>query len=208
MHTLTFGRHSMTISSSAAPAETRLGWLDSPQHYGLISRTLHWLMALMIVWQFVGMTLRLLLGRTPLVAFFVKWHPIVGSLLLVLILLRLSWAWYNRQQRPPQGSGVVGSFARLGHGALYALMLLIPLLGMLRLYGSGRGFSPFGVEIFAATGQEIAWTIALADRLHGEFAWTLLALILGHIIMVIVHERRWQDGTLARMLRSRRRPAR
>src|SRR5690606_32525465 len=173
--------------------------MDSIERYGRISRLLHWLMAAMIVWQFTGMILRLLLGRQPLVAFFVKWHPVVGSTLLLLILFRLFWFWINRQQRPPLGGGTVGLMARLGHSALYLLMLLIPSLGLLRLYGSGRGFSPFGIELFAATGKEIQWTIDLADRLHGEFAWTLLALILGHIIMVIVHEKRWQDGTLARM---------
>lgn len=180
-------------------ADQGSAWLDNSQRYGMVSRCLHWLMALMITWQFIGMILRLILGRTPLVAFFVKWHPVVGSMLFVLILLRLSWAWFNRGQRPPQGEGTKGLFARLGHAALYGLMLIIPTLGLLRLYGSGRGFSPFGVEIFAATGQEIGWTIALADRLHGEFAWTLLALVLGHIVMVIIHERRWKDGTLARM---------
>lgn len=174
-------------------------WMDSKERYGHISRLLHWLMAAMIIWQFTGMILRLILGRQPLVAFFVKWHPIVGSMLLVLIVLRVIWFYINRHQRPSPGDGLAGRLARLGHGALYLLMLLIPSLGLLRLYGSGRGFSPFGIEIFAATGREIQWTIDLADRLHGEFAWTLLALILGHIIMVIVHEKRWSDGTLARM---------
>lgn len=181
-------------------------WADTTLRYGYVSRILHWLMAVMIFWQFLGMTLRAILGRTPLVAFFVKWHPIVGSTLLVLILVRLAWYWLNRYNRPsaipPVSTAHVNpgiNWAKLGHWALYALMLVIPLLGITRLYGSGRGFAPFGIEIFAETGQEIEWTIALADALHGELAWTFFVLILGHILMVYIHEKYQNDGTLKRM---------
>ena len=181
-------------------------WADTTLRYGYVSRILHWLMAAMIFWQFLGMTLRAMLGRTPLVAFFVKWHPIVGSTLLILILIRLAWYWFNRYNRPsaiPPVSTTHANqglnWAKLGHWALYALMLVIPLLGITRLYGSGRRFAPFGIEIFAETGQEIEWTIALADALHGELAWTFLVLILGHILMVYIHEKYQNDGTLKRM---------
>lgn len=181
-------------------------WTDTTLRYGYVSRILHWLMAVLFFWQFLGMTLRAILGRTPLVAFFVKWHPVVGSTLLMLILFRLAWVWLNRYQRPSvippvstprHHTGI--NWAKSGHMALYGLMFIIPLLGFIRLYGSGRGFAPFGIEIFAETGQEIAWTIALADALHGELAWLFFVLILGHIAMVYVHEKYQNDGTLKRM---------
>lgn len=195
----------MTRQSLGNAAKISSKWLDTRLRYGYVSRMLHWLMAAMFFWQFLGMTLRALLGRTPLVAFFVKWHPIVGSTLLVLILLRLAWYGLNRHNRPSVIPPISTSrnrglnWAKLGHWALYALMLFIPLLGVIRLYGSGRGFAPFGIEIFAETGQEIAWTIALADALHGELAWAFFVLIVGHILMVYIHEKYQNDGTLKRM---------
>lgn len=42
--------------------------------------------------------------------------------------------------------------------------------------------------------------VAPADLLHGLLAWCLLALIAGHVLMVLIHRYRFKDGTLARML--------
>ena len=41
--------------------------------------------------------------------------------------------------------------------------------------------------------------IAPANAAHGLLAWTLLALIAGHVAMVLLHRFLWRDGTLARM---------
>lgn len=172
---------------------------DSAQLYGRITRLLHWGIATLILWQFLGMGLRLMLGRTPLVSFFVSSHQKVGTVLFALIVLRSVWALVNRKQRPLHGVGLMGMAARLGHLALYALMLLIPVAALLRAYGSERVFAPFGFQIFPAQTPEIAWMVGIGEALHGEMAWVLLALIAGHVLMVGIHEGMWRDGTLSRM---------
>lgn len=172
---------------------------DTPQAYGLITRILHWAMGALILWQFLGMGLRLIFGRQPFVSFFVGSHQPVGTVLFVLVVLRILWAVANRRNRPDHGTGPVAIAARLGHLALYALMLIIPSVALLRAWGSDRAFAPFGFQVFPAQEPAIAWTGQLAGLLHGELAWLLLAAILGHIVMVAVHERKWRDGTLSRM---------
>lgn len=174
-------------------------WLDSPQRYGLISRVLHWGMAAVLLWQFSGMGTKLLLGRTALTGFLVGTHKPVGTLLMLLILLRGAWGLSQWRRRPPHPRGAVGRAAALGHAALYALMLYLPVVGLLREYGSGRGFAPWGVPLFPATGEKIAWMLAPANLSHGVLAWTLLAVIVGHVLMVAVHHWFWRDTTLARM---------
>ncbi|MDR6952120.1 cytochrome b561 [Ancylobacter sp. 3268] len=175
---------------------------DTAIRYGAVSRALHWGMALLFAWQFLGMILRATLGRTPVVGFFVGTHVTVGVLLLTLGLLRLVWALANRAHRPPYEAGLLGRAARLGHAGLYGLMLVVPTLALLRLYGSGRGYAPFGIEIFAPSETRIEWLMAPANALHGPLAWTLLAFIAGHVFMVAVHQLFLGDRILYRMTRT------
>lgn len=172
---------------------------DTPARYGLVSRALHWSMAVLMLWQFLGMGLKLILGRTPLVGFFTGSHAEVGTVLFLLIVLRMVWAMANRRHRPDHGAGLLGQAARLGHLALYLTMLVVPAVALVRAYGSDRVFAPFGIEVFAAQQPAIGWTVKLGGALHGELGWVMLALIAGHVVMVGLHERVWRDGTLARM---------
>lgn len=181
---------------------------DTPERYGLVTRLLHWAMALILLWQFTGMILRMILGRTPLMAFWVGSHQSVGTVLLGLILLRLAWAWANRTRRPPHGRTLVGRAAAIGQGMLYGLMLIVPTLALLRAIGGGRGYAFFGWQVVPRGGPRIDWMTMPADLLHSRLAWLLLALILGHVAMALVHQFVWRDGVLLRMAgRTRRVPA-
>ncbi|HWX50696.1 MAG TPA: cytochrome b [Roseomonas sp.] len=174
-------------------------WRDTPSRYGLVSRTLHWGMALLFTWQFVGMLVRLTVGRSPLTAFMVGSHGGVGALLFLLVLLRGAWGLLNLRRRPPHAEGLSGRAARLGHLALYGLMLLVPALALLRQYGSGRAFAPFGLPLMPGFEGRIESLMAPANAVHGLLAWALLALAGGHITMALVHRFLWRDDVLARM---------
>ena len=110
----------------------RLSLYDTPLRYGLVTRFLHWSIAVLMLWQFAGMTLKLVLGRVPVAAFFVGTHQKVGLILFGLIVLRLIWAGLNRHRRPDHGGGMRGLAARLGHLALYVLMIVVPGVALLR----------------------------------------------------------------------------
>lgn len=180
---------------------------DTPLRYGRVTRLLHWSIAALMLWQFTGMILKLVLGRVPVVAFFVGTHQKVGLVLFGLIVLRLLWAVLNRGRRPDHGTGTLGLSARLGHLALYLVMSAVPSAALLRAYGSDKVFAPFGFQIFPAQEPPIGWMVGLGDLLHGAGGWLLLALIAGHVVMVGLHEGMWRDGTLARMAgRMRRNP--
>lgn len=178
---------------------------DTPARYGRITRLLHWSIAALILWQFLGMGLKLALGRGPVSGFFVGLHQPVGTALFVLVVARVLWALANRRNRPAHGGGLLGLAARLGHLALYVLMLAVPSLALLRAWGSERAFAPYGFEIFPARAAPIEWTQKLAGALHGELAWLLGLLVLGHVVMAGLHEAMWRDGTLARMAGGRAR---
>lgn len=173
---------------------------DRAERYGVISRVLHWSMALLFAWQFFGMASKIVLGKVPLVSFMVGTHGPVGFLLMVLIVLRLVWAFSQRSSRPTHAPGIGGLLARGGHYMLYILMLAVPALALLRQYGSGRGFSPWGLTIMEKTGQRVEWMMEPGNLAHGVLGWLLLALAVGHVAMALVHQYWIRDGLLQRML--------
>ena len=175
--------------------------LDSPARYGTVSRFLHWSMALILAWQFASALAHWLLEDTAIEQFLWGTHKVVGTLLILLIVIRAGWSLFNRGHRPP----ALNIMAQLGHLALYALMLVIPLLALIRQYGSGRAFEPWGIPLMPGfDGPAIDWMTAPGNLLHGWLGWLLLVLIIGHVAMVFIHRSRPNDqNVLARMFGNR-----
>lgn len=169
---------------------------STPDRYGRISRLLHWGMAALFAAQFITAGVHFAFPDTALEEAVWGAHVPLGVLLAVAGVLRGLWALADRPRRPAAWNRA----APLGHLALYALMVAVPALALLRQYGSGRPFSPFGIPLMPGfEGPEIEWLTALGGLLHGELGWALLALILGHIGMVVWHRRAGGQDVLARM---------
>ncbi|WP_249975401.1 cytochrome b [Vreelandella olivaria] len=173
-----------------------LAMMDTKTQYGIVSRVLHWGMALLFAWQFSGAVFRVFFEDTALEAFLWGTHRTVGVILMALILLRVVWALFSASRRPES----VGVMAKLGHIALYALMLAVPGIALIRQYGSGRALDVFGVNLMSGGGERVDWMVNLGGLLHGELGWALLALIAGHIIMAFVHRRSPSQDVLSRMV--------
>lgn len=172
-----------------------LAIMDSTSRYGLVSRALHWGMALLFVWQFSGAGARVLLEDTAIESFLWGTHRNVGVLLLTLVVLRALWALANASRRPP----AVSVMAKLGHLALYGLMIAVPTIALIRQYGSGRPLEVFGVPLMSGGGERVEWMINLGGLLHGELGWALLVLVLGHIGMAVLHRRLTGHSLMTRM---------
>lgn len=178
---------------------TMSAWLDTPQRYGRVSRGLHWLMATLFAWQFAGALLFVGIGDTALTRAVGGSHLTMGFTLFVLVLIRGAWGWANLRRRP-QHPGRLGRAAVAGHGLIYFLMVFVPTLALLRQYGSGKGFSPFGIELMRVRDQKIPWMMLPADLLHYWLGFLLLAVILGHVTMSILHRRLGPEDIIERML--------
>jgi cytochrome b561 len=174
------------------------GWRDAPGRYGRISRALHWLMAALFAWQFAGALLYVGLGDTAVTRFVGGSHFTLGFTLFVLVLLRGLWGLANLARRPPH-PGRLGRAAVTGHAVLYLLMAVTPGLALLRQYGSGKPFTPFGLPLMPGRDTKIAWMVAPGDLLHHWLGFTLMVVVLGHAAMALVHRRIRGEDVLARM---------
>ena len=171
---------------------------DSPTRYGTVSRALHWLMALGIVWMLLSAITHSLAEKSALDAFMWPTHKHVGSALMALVILRVLWALMNASRRPPS----INLPAKLGHVLLYLLMIAIPAIGLLRQYGSARAFAPLGLPVFPGRDEstKVQWMIDLGGALHGELGWVLLAVVVGHVGMALLHRRNPSEDVLPRMI--------
>lgn len=172
---------------------------DRTDRYGLVTRTLHWGMAVLFVAQFLAAAARLLLPRENAVREALwSYHPTLGMTLFLLVLIRGMWGLANLPRRPPH-SGALGRAAVAGHVAIYALMIVVPATRILAAAGSERGLAYLGMVIVPPREAEIAWTQIPAEW-HGEMGWMLALLVLGHIAMATIwHQAIQRDGTLKRM---------
>ncbi|WP_292053583.1 MULTISPECIES: cytochrome b [unclassified Brevundimonas] len=172
---------------------------DNGLKYGLVTRVLHWVMAALLVYQLGGVVAGAALGETPLTETWGSSHKPVGFTLFVLAVIRALWGLVNLTRRPKPHEGLIGRLAVIGHLALYVLVLAVPAIALIRQYGSGRPFEPFGIPLMAGGHERIEWMTKLGGDWHGELGWVLLVAIVGHLIMALVHHFVWKDGTLKRM---------
>ena len=124
---------------------------NQPAVYDTLTRTLHWLTVI----GFVGILTTIALWTAYEDA---EWagnlfglHKSFGFLTLLLIVFRIIWAAANRTGRPQSDNKA----AAVGHRILYLLMLSVPVIGMIRQYGSGRGpLKVFGIELMQGSPEK------------------------------------------------------
>ncbi|HBS82761.1 cytochrome b [Vreelandella alkaliphila] len=192
----------LNSDSINTPAQTHIGWLDSPNCYGRISRALHWVTAALITLQFTVLLAWRGMGENAITLFLagIGPHGTLGFMILIVTLARLGWALANRKQRPPHQSGLGGRLARLVHITFYALLLWLPAFAIVRQYGRGGALRFYGMKLLPEAERDITWMIAPADLLHGPLSWLLCGLVIGHIAMALVHRFWLKDRVLARMV--------
>ena len=173
--------------------------MDNGLKYGVVTRVLHWGMALLLIYQLGGVAAGALLGETPLTEAWGAYHKPVGLLLFVLAVIRAIWGLVNLSRRPAPKRGVIGKLAVAGHLFLYGLMLFVPAVALIRQYGSGRTFEAFGITIMQGGHERIEWMTKLGGDWHGEMGWVLLAMMGLHLIMALVHHFVWKDDVLKRI---------
>lgn len=181
-------------------------WLDNDKRYGIVSRTFHWTVAVLILWQFLPIVVWRTFGPSVVsraISSIPTHHAYLGTLVLLLVLARIVWALINFGRRPPQ-RGLAGRAASTVHVCLYGLMVAIPSVPLMRTYPS-RGLELFGYRL-AEPGPELSdWATLIGNLPHGKLAWALFALVVLHVGAACVHWVVMKDDIFSRMASTGRR---
>jgi cytochrome b561 len=165
-----------------------------PADWSLTQRLLHWTTAILVIGGFVVAFVMVALPLRELVLKFTLYqvHKSIGLLVLVTVLARLA---LRLMRGRPAHEGLSRSQARaasVGHGALYGLLIVVPVLGYcvastasLRIPTRFLGLialpDPFGAN---------PALFAVLRPLHLGLAIALVALAAGHAAMAVYHHLR------------------
>jgi len=129
-------------------------------------------------------------------------HKALGWLTLALLAARLA-VRAARPAPPPASSWSAATRAAsmAVHGALYALLAAIPLLGWLRVSSAivPIPISLFGLATIPGIAPVDAGLSEAASRLHAFAAWTLAALVALHVAAAVKHQLLDRDAIFARI---------
>ncbi|MEW6765505.1 MAG: cytochrome b [Pseudomonadota bacterium] len=127
-------------------------------------------------------------------------HKAAGILLLGLVLLRGAWRLFDRPPAPLDTHSTLERWtARAVHGALYALLVLVPLSGILIATADGRPIDVFGWFDVPALVSGLPRQEDMAGELHESLSWMLVGLASLHALAALKHHIFDHDDTLRRM---------
>jgi len=167
--------------------------------YDGIAMTLHWIVATLVI--FVG-ALGLAFDWIPRASrlFWINIHTSVGLVMFGFILMRALWRVANPPPPPNPGwSRPVVVTSHLTHMALYALMLVLPVIGIVAYVWHGRVFDYglFRLDFGVAAQKGV---YEPAEELHQWLAYVLMGLVGLHVVGALWHHFVARDGIFARIL--------
>ena len=171
--------------------------------YSLGLRRLHWLMAVLVALAYVFIEQRGIFERgTAERAAMVQAHFWVGLSVLALVAWRLL---LRRRHGAPPITPLLPAWqawpAKLLHGALYAFLAAMPILGLLTAWTDGKQlllpFTDFALPALLAPDPALAEQL---EELHGSIGEAFYWVIGLHVLAAVYHHFIRRDDTLRRML--------
>jgi cytochrome b561 len=164
-----------------------------------LQRVLHWLMAVMVLAMlFIGVSMVSTLK--PAFLTLISIHKPLGIAILVLALLRLGVRWRLGAPPLPDDLPRVQAFAaKLSHIALYALLIVMPLIGWGLLSAGGYPIVLYGPLHLPQILPHDDQLHAILLTTHITLAYTFFVLILLHVAAALSHALIRRDGIFGAM---------
>ncbi|MGB1201692.1 MAG: cytochrome b [Cognaticolwellia aestuarii] len=193
---------------------------NSNTDYGLIAKWLHWLTALLFLAAYISVYYRqwFTVEQTPANWTALQLHLSFGVSIGVLVILRIIWVIINIKPAPEPGSNIEHFLARIGHYALYAVMIILPITGYIGTSVDTEFFLLFNISKFESTQM---YNLIVNDWLTMTFeefeqpidfihknifgAWLTWILIAGHVLAALYHHKVKKDRTVIKMTMTNRR---
>ncbi len=179
-----------------------MNWKNTTDRYGALSIAMHWLMLALLVAVYACIELREFYPKgSDLREGLKTWHFMLGLSVLALIIVRLAIRFFTGATPRIQPVPAVWQqrSAALMHLALYAFLIVMPLLGWLTLSAKGKVIPFFGLDLPALIGPDKTLADWLED-IHATIGTIGYYLVGLHAAAALFHHHVLRDNTLLRML--------
>lgn len=170
---------------------------NDQNHWGLISKLFHWIMALLIIGLlYVGLYMSDL-PDSPDKFVLYGLHKSFGIIALGLVTLRIIWRLATVTPNLPDTL----LLSKLSAPVLYLAMLTMPISGIIMSQAGGHPisiFNTFMVPPFIDTNPDLG---KLAWQIHGYAGKVFIALICLHILAALYHQLILKNNLLGRMIK-------
>jgi cytochrome b561 len=170
------------------------------ERYGKTAVALHWLTALLVV---CGFTLGLSMVDLPISRQKLQWyawHKWIGITIFLLTCARLAWRLRHPAPTPPAMPPWQVRAASITQGALYVLLVAIPVSGWVYSSATGVQVVYLGLIPLPDLVADDRQTATVLRMVHQTLNFTLLALVCLHTAAALKHHFFDRDAVLARML--------
>jgi cytochrome b561 len=160
--------------------------------YRLAAKVFHWLTAVLIVFMVASGIMMKQLGSGAVMDFIFTLHKTTGALIVVLVLGRFLYrfaipdrSWKLERYRRPTI-----------HYLLYALLILVPLLGWAGISDFGARGIFFGLSLPSIWPEGARWSNFLFES-HAYAAFGMLVVVALHIGMAVqdhMTRSRWETA--------------
>jgi cytochrome b561 len=174
------------------------------ERYSLPAQLFHWLTAALVIAAYIvspgGTETRI---YAPASDFDRSLHELLGMTVFALTLLRLSWRAFSPPPKSPPMPLWMERGAKLGHWAIYALLVLVPLTSIFGAWLEGHPLTLLGlgnIQPWLSPSRPLG--LWLAD-LHGWLGNVLIWLAGFHAVAALYHHFWRRDPVLLSMLPGR-----
>ena len=169
--------------------------------YGATAKWLHWLIGIIVIIMLVfgqGLEALPLDQRQQIIMA----HSGLGTLVLLLMILRLSWRLSHEPPGPTPNMGAWQTrLSKWVHWSLYVLLLAQPILGILQaMHITDYEIVAFGLIDYSGMVEDNAGRARLFHILHGLNATIITILVIGHSLAGLYHHLVQKDDALRRIL--------
>ncbi len=174
-------------------------FLNSADGYGLVNKHFHWIMAVIIIFNFI---LALILDdfpKGPMRSFLFSIHKSTGILVIILLIPRLLWRLVNTVPVSLGNIKTLNKLSKYVHYFFYYILLVVVFSGW--TYSSARSgpFEVFGLFTAPALIENNQVVANIAKEIHGISVYIFITVLGIHVLASLLHHYVFKDKTLKRM---------